>query len=347
MFGISLIFPTSSLGTFKGAISLCVMFVVNAFFIYSKIYRVLLLQSLNYPLALLSSEVILNTVILIHRFCLCRKLNEFKKITKIISSFRLKEERVICLYAWIAFSTMSYVLKFINFVDINEKDKYMSKLFRMSRNSTALHNVAVISYAFNVAIVMELPLNTFAVFFVITSHDVKCVLKTFLKKICSEYIDNPQKLLRSFNSLKITIDFLDNELSFFVFCAILFSSCCLFFTVTLIIRSENGQSLTFLTIISFVYQFITILGIFVIITTSSCAVSEAYAEVWSQLKTLIVNLDVDFAQRQQHFFLYIEKEAHFTLWKIMPINRSFILGTFGAIITYVLLLDNLISIKIH
>lgn len=352
-FGISVILPSSlrSVENSRWTISVCFVFLVNAlimmFFVYGKVYRIHFIQYLNTPYALVSSEVILNTIVFMHRFFLCRKLNELKRIARIMSSLRIKEEGVLCLYTWIAFSTMGYVLRFIALVDTNDKNMFISKLFCISNNNSALHKVAVISYAFNSAILMELPLNTFAAFFVIVNLDMKCVLKNFSKVMCSETVENYRKLLSSFNSLKTTIDLLDDGLSFFVLCEILYSSDLLFFTITLILRDGQvyGQSPTSLRGISFVYQLVTILGTFVIITISACSVSEAYAKVWTKLKTIIVNSELNFALRQQNCFLCIEKEAHFTLWKIMPINRSFILVTLGAIITYVLLFDNLIYIK--
>lgn len=353
MFGMCAILPTSlrSFGTFRSSISTCLKFLVNAlimiFYAYSKTYLHLYqLHTLNFSFALVSTLFVLNTTIFMHRFCLCRNLNELKKIAKIMSNFRIKENRVLCLYTWIALGTLSSVFKFLVFVDTYEKGMFISKLFCVSKNNSILYKVAVTSYAFNSTILMELPLHTFAAFFVIVSHDVKCVLKNFLNAMHSRYVENSHNLLLSFNSLRITIDLLDDKLCFLVFCEILYSSCVLFYTVTLALRQEiQGDSIIFYHGIFYMCYLVNILGIFIIVTISACSVSEAYAEAWRKLKAIIVNSNMNFALRPQNSFLCIEKEAEFTLWKIMPINRSFILVTMGAIITYVLLFDNLISIK--
>lgn len=353
VFGICAILPTSlrSVRTFRSSISTCLKFLVNAlimiFYVFSKINLYLYqLRTLDFSFALVSTLFVLHTTIFMHRFCLWINLDELKKIAKIMSSFRIKENRVLCLYTWIAFGTLSCVLKFLVFVDTYEKGTCISKLFCVSKNNSVLYKVVVTSSAFNSAILMELPLHTFAAFFVIVSHDVKCVLKNFFNVMHSKYVENSHNLLLSFNSLRRTIDLLDDKLCFFVFCEILYSSCVLFFTVTIVLRQEiQGDSIILFHGICFMCYLVNILGIFIIVTISACSVSEAYAEAWRKLKTIIVNSNMNLALRQQNSFLCIEKEAEFTLWKIMPINRSFILVTMGAILTYVLLFDNLISIK--
>ncbi|GIY91857.1 hypothetical protein CEXT_206501 [Caerostris extrusa] len=72
---------------------------------------------------------------------------------------------------------------------------------------------------------------------------------------------------------------------------------------------------------------------FWVITVSASLVSEAWTSVATKTHK--------FSQNPSHqFLLCIDKEICLTVWKIVPIRRSFIFGTVGTIFTYVLLFDN-------
>lgn len=153
--------------------------------------------------------------------------------------------------------------------------------------------------------------------------------------------------MRFFNSIKTTINYLDDKLSFFLLCETIYISTVLMFTVSAKLHSNTFMDCPYC------FRSIWSLGVlvnngvlFIVISVSACMVSEAYSDLWTQVKTLIVNLETDSSRRELKFLLCAEKEIHFTVWKIVPINRSFIMCTFGAIFTYVMLFDNLIFSRV-
>ncbi|GIY07560.1 hypothetical protein CDAR_34561 [Caerostris darwini] len=72
---------------------------------------------------------------------------------------------------------------------------------------------------------------------------------------------------------------------------------------------------------------------FLVTTVSASLVSEAW--MFASKKTH------ESSRNPSHQFLFcIDKEICLTVWKIIPIRRSFIFGTVGTIFTYVILFDN-------
>ncbi|KAG8189039.1 hypothetical protein JTE90_025477 [Oedothorax gibbosus] len=195
-FGISGILPTSlrDAGTFKWFISTCLLFAVNLqimiFYIYGKVFSVRYGQLSNIPQNSILAEVIANAILFLHRFCLCKKLNDFKKITKIVNT--LETKRQVSLYLFVALSSILYTIKFVALVKQTDKSLFISELFRIPMNNTGLLQVAGVYYSLNTAILMELPLNICVAFFIILTLDIKTVLKNFLDGISPESLDNYQ-----------------------------------------------------------------------------------------------------------------------------------------------------------
>lgn len=182
------------------------------------------------------------------------------------------------LYVWIAFSTVIYIFQFIYLVCAN--DQYISYLFGISTDQRVFLKLVGICYAFHSTIIMKLPLNSFAVLYVTVNYHFRCVLNEFSRNINTELFGNYQSLLNTFNSFKTTIDYLDDELSFFVLCEILYSSSALFFAVSGILR-WNWFANCFMCMdrISFLSELVNTVHIVVIMTLHASLVSESYAEI--------------------------------------------------------------------
>lgn len=296
---------------------------------------------MTFSTAMLSADVTGNVILFFLRYRLGRRLEALKQIAHLLSDFKIKEttSSKFCLYFWMAVSTLSHLLIFATVV--YSEGQYISNLFGIALNKNALYYTCAVFYAFHSSIFMILPLNTFAVFFAILCYHVRSALKDVSSKLSDECLVDYQKCLQSCSSFKRIIDMLDDELSFFVLCEVLYASAVLFFTISGILRSDIFVvCLTCLDRISFFCHLVNSLLIFFVITVSAAMVSESYAEIWINANKLIVNVDTDFTFRQQKLMFFIEKKANFTIWKIVPVNRSFILGTFGTIITYIMLFDN-------
>lgn len=261
-----------------------------------------------------------------------------------MSGFKIQVGRKfkLCLYLWAALSTISYVLMFVVTILLNKENIRIYNLFGIAENRKGLYHLALVFYAFHGSMLMNLPMNTFAIFYVAVCHHVICVLNNFSKKI-SKYCINFKNLMRCYTSINETMEFLDDELSLFMLFETIYTSCVLLFTISGIFHLKLFRNCIFcLNRISVLCLLVNSLVLFIVMSTYACLVSEIYSQVWTKVKTLIANLDTDFTLRQQKFLLCLEKELYFTVWKIVPIRRSFIVCIFGAIITYIMLFENLV-----
>lgn len=284
-----------------------------------------------------------NFFYIIFRVRLSRKLNELKRISKIVSSMDFEEGKSAnsYLYLWIVLNLLSILLNFISLVTYYYEQKTISNMFGIPENKTVLIKFAVVLYAYYKSFFIRLPLNTFAIYFVLVCNHVRYVLENMSRKLNTSPVSYT-KLMQSYNSFQKFINFLDDELSFFVLCETIYVNHELLFAIHNFLHSTGFLACPFcLEGLSFLGTFINIVIFFIAMCASACMVSEAYSDLCTQVKTLVENMDSDDAYRLLKFRLFVEKEVHFTMWKIVPVNRSFVLCTFGAIFTYIMLLDNL------
>lgn len=145
------------------------------------------------------------------------------------------------------------------------------------------------------------------------------------------------------------IDFIDDHLSFNVFCEVVIPLIFVFYNITFVLRStEFNNSYETIPFFYGIHLFILSLNYllnFFVITLCACSVAETYSKVWSKLKQRIRYSNDNMVLLPTIYFMYTDKEAQLTLWEIMPINRILVFGTFGMIFTYVMLVDQFYSIN--
>ncbi|GFU13775.1 hypothetical protein NPIL_145131 [Nephila pilipes] len=165
------------------------------------------------------------------------------------------------------------------------------------------------------------------------------MLKTFPKKLSERSRLNYDKLLRLYISIKSLVDELDDELSCYIFGFITFTSGMIYFALFIDFSTimKNNYDIIF-----FWSHTCRTFGSYLAATVSASMVAQASEEV-GNLAQAQVKIDKDpyALLAQQTFVTVFDKAMHFTAWKIVPIRRSFIIGTMGIVVTYVLLFDNL------
>ncbi|KAG8188122.1 hypothetical protein JTE90_029050 [Oedothorax gibbosus] len=75
-------------------------------------------------------------------------------------------------------------------------------------------------------------------------------------------------------------------------------------------------------------------------SVSASLVAESFQEVGVSARNLLqFSYEPTFGLKK--LLRSAEREVSLTAWKIVPIRRSFIVGTMGALLTYVVLVDSL------
>lgn len=284
-----------------------------------------------------------NTITL--RYMLGRKLSSLKKVAKRMSQFEIRSGKCLkyyCMYPWIALGIAIHIPIFVNNVILPGNPDHITNLFGTKIEESCY--AAKAFYSFYKTVLERLPMKTFAVFYVVVCYQMRCAIREMSSKIFRNdgTFINYQKLLRCHVSIQSTLEHIDDELSFFVLSLTLYLSSAVFFMVSVFLHHMYFFSACPLCLerITFCLFLVDSVVTFVMLTASACMVSEAYAE-WRQIaKKLVVCSDTPFNCDQQKFLMCAEKNLHLTVGKIVPITRSFIVGIFGAIITYIMLFEN-------
>ncbi|GFV70129.1 hypothetical protein TNCV_4337381 [Trichonephila clavipes] len=149
----------------------------------------------------------------------------------------------------------------------------------------------------------------------------------FLKKIDEHPGTNYEELSQSYSNLEKMVSFIDNQLSVFVFWVTTYVAITMCLMISYIFHSKTLFILTdFCSLLNSSVCFLTA-------TTSAAFVSNASESVRKKCKSLPEN--------HSHNFVCNKKELYLSVWKIVPIRRSFILAAFGTIVTYVILFDDI------
>ncbi|KAG8174503.1 hypothetical protein JTE90_018594 [Oedothorax gibbosus] len=85
--------------------------------------------------------------------------------------------------------------------------------------------------------------------------------------------------------------------------------------------------------------------LFAAMVVAASLIAEAYRELRATVRRSIASLDMEFSLKQQKFLMCTEKEANFTMYKVIEIKRGFLLGVLGGVVTYMILFDNILNIK--
>ncbi|GBM79328.1 hypothetical protein AVEN_104868-1 [Araneus ventricosus] len=81
---------------------------------------------------------------------------------------------------------------------------------------------------------------------------------------------------------------------------------------------------------------------FILMPGTGSLINDASSGMWDKVNE-VINAEENSTLIQQRFLFVTGKETAMTIWKITSVKRSFIFSTLGAILTYCILLDNLIS----
>ncbi|GBM52002.1 hypothetical protein AVEN_262239-1 [Araneus ventricosus] len=73
---------------------------------------------------------------------------------------------------------------------------------------------------------------------------------------------------------------------------------------------------------------------------SGSLVHEAASDLWVKAYE-VVSAKPEISKFQQRFLSMAEKKLYVTVWKIVPLTRSFILATVGTVYAYCVLFDNI------
>ncbi|GFS80355.1 uncharacterized protein NPIL_662901 [Nephila pilipes] len=184
-------------------------------------------------------------------------------------------------------------------------------------------------------ILYNLPMSNFSVFYVTICNQIRSEILSFQKilKSNSDY----ERLLQIYSDIKSRVEAIDDQISILVFISIVDNSLAMYIFLHTLLEEDTVYHYKFVKIsFFFTITFLT----FIAITVSASMVSEASLVVASTSRCLS-STTMASALILQRLLTCLEKEICLTVWKIVPIKRNFIIGTMGAVLTYVVLFYSL------
>ncbi|KAG8195852.1 hypothetical protein JTE90_008544 [Oedothorax gibbosus] len=277
---------------------------------------------------------------LLYRCFILFKWKSFVKISTILSSIGTNKEHKynFCVVIWILVYAAIGIPLGISNNKFNSSIGIPYYYYGIPRENNLLYSAVATLHTIYFFFFVQIPIITIYLFYILVCDHLRCIIKNFSARLSSQTNDF-ESLLRSYGNIKSTVTFIDDQLSLFVFFNVIFTSLTMYYTISSIFQidllkfpTENKEV---------IIHFLHTLTVFIALITAASSVSEASAEV--RQRTQILKLDKANAFEQLKFQSCAESEIYLTVWKLVPIRRSFALGTISAIFSYAILVDSLIK----
>lgn len=290
-------------------------------------------------------KLIVTIIAFIHRWILSQRLDSmqelFKKVEKISRESNNSHKRNISM--WINILGLLSSLMLIGTIVFNAMAYYTqghvdNLTFGYSIKYHVLELLLFVMYIIIHLLLLLIPLNAFAVYYTLICLMIESALVNISKSMDNILSNNINNLILSYKAVKILVEDLESLTSSLMLTSTLYNASTMYFVVTAwlnlqqqIISSEN---------IAIVFLFGAIFWSFVSMGVSGCLVHEASLDISNKARDMIrVGRKQTLAEKQ--LMHVTENGMHLTVWKIMPIRRSFLIATMGTILTYCILLLNL------
>lgn len=341
IFKLLLIFPLSSSSrkNTKNKIRYYVLRFVNIFvMLYFGLFTILKFL-IDTHFSLIISSIMIDIILFIFRLAVSLK---WKKLCNIVQKINLMETvKDITLNNWIYYyGIASYVIAVFGIMyhiisggeDIDPLVWYM----KTYAESYLLPKVILTILSSMVRLCCFMLVITFGVFYVIICNHIWSAIASINQRIAYQQSYDIESSLSQYLSLKSFAESIDDWLSFLVFCITILTSAVDYFLLILISRFSWNANLAVLACFCLNYT-VT----FIAMSASATRVAEVSTEFVKLVKRKLKMDGAILNSRRDVTFVGSELEIHFTVWKIVCINRSFILSTTGTIITYVMLFNSM------
>lgn len=284
----------------------------------------------------------MTTASFIHRWVLCARINNLQilsiRMAKLLKRLKVPSEDMKTKYLHILLflSTLMYIPLLICSAITLRDQGFLTFTFNSHINNPIWQMGLITTFIVTFTLFLMVPLNIFALYYTA----VCCNLQRMIVNL-KESFTRPCKyddFFENYLAIRRFIADMDKELSFLMFTSSFFNACTMYFGLTCWLHpNEYGKAFQIATIWFLVPA--SHLPFFTMIL-SACFVHEASSSMWDKGHELLrLGCAPSFSQLR---ILYVtEKELTLTVWKIVPIKRSFLVAAMGTIFTYCVLLDNL------
>lgn len=282
----------------------------------------------------------------IFRFYLCKSSFILNKIIKNVCYISNNINGKIYIprwtYVWIIIVLISVIFLFIymGLELYNNNDLLKSIMFGHSIKSVYMKLFFSFLYSLFYTLILFMPLNAFDFYYVMNCLYIASLFKKLCKMLKNSSNPDYKYLTHIYNNITTVAEILDKKVGFLVFVSILYNAFSMYFGLTIVIHHNDNKDepqqyvMIFVCILGFL-SFIAKVESASLISTSSLSCKKESRKIYEFNYKQVFN----YIRLTKNF-----KEFYMTVWGFIEIKRSIILGTLGAILTYSLLVDNLLEI---
>lgn len=283
-----------------------------------------------------------------HRLVLSWKLDALEKLTEEFTTFVCfsnvqKNPKRGMFFICVIFTAVSNVFLIVLSIFANYKEKSaFASILHTDFDNRVIFNITLFSCFISLVIFIIMPVHIFAIFYSHICSHLSDLLDNFKIFFVENRINDYAILINSLNIIEDKITLVNEKLDIFVFKAVLFNSGNMYYAVTMLLHPNTYENYLHMGIVCTLCQCSIINFIYMMI--SAIRVNDRSVEVMKLAKKISYDQNSDVIA-QIRFQFEIQKESDMKVWGIGTIKRSFILGMFGTIFTYCMLVDGISSKK--
>ncbi|GIY20155.1 hypothetical protein CDAR_580011 [Caerostris darwini] len=187
----------------------------------------------------------------------------------------------------------------------------------------------------------SMPIITFVFFYIIVCNNIRNIIKFIGESRSEKGTIMFERFIASFSAIKTVVDEIDKEVGFLVFAIIAFSSSFTCVSFYIMIDSEIWKTQTF-SIFGILFNSF---GLLIAMTVSASMVEENSLEVLRSSTAVLNAKNRNLSITQYLSYIDAQNGITLTVWRIVPIRRSFIFGMIGVLFTYTTMIYSLSPIS--
>ncbi|GBN52942.1 hypothetical protein AVEN_135032-1 [Araneus ventricosus] len=280
----------------------------------------------------------------IHRFTLCCYSSRLGLVAKRLSKLTIKEDKpfnrqiYLLLCSCIVYSAINIVAPAVRFSRSHREIEYQRQQIHLYSEyprffSAFNHFINIYQFFF-----FSLPVKIFTIYFVSVCHDITSLFEAYKACMTSQSTRDYRSLISNYNYLRDLVNEIDSDISCIVFWAAISNVFNVYFGILGILAVKDVPIEDKARIYSFAV-FDTFL--FFLMCLWSDRVSSSAASVARE--AYLLKGDADTSALRTQYILTANQDVHMTFGGLFPLRKSFVLASFGTIITYSVLIKDKFS----
>ncbi|KAG8186283.1 hypothetical protein JTE90_004627 [Oedothorax gibbosus] len=279
----------------------------------------------------------------VHRWVLCTRINTLRilaiRLNRLANNLNVHSENSKTKYLryLVLLSSLLYIpIVICSAVTLHQIVPILTYNYVISNPIT--NTALIIAFAGTFVLYLMLPYNIFGLYYIVVCCTLQRMINSLKYSLAQNDLHNYNDIFTNYLAIRRFVADMDKKLSFLMLTSSLHNACVMYFGLTCWLHpKEYGgpfqrASIWFLVPANYLPFFAVIL--------SACCVHEASSSMWNAGQELLKFGGAPTFPQIRLLYL-TEKELTLSVWKIVPIKRSFLVATMGTIFTYCVLLDNL------